>query len=80
MKSLIKTTIVAAATLVAAAAFAAPAIAAESIHIIVVSHGQANDPFWSVVKNGVVAGSQGRWASRSTTAPPKPSTWWQCPS
>ncbi|MHC8508678.1 MAG: sugar ABC transporter substrate-binding protein [Rhodospirillales bacterium] len=29
---------------------AAPAFAAD---IIVVSHGQANDPFWSVVKNGV---------------------------
>jgi simple sugar transport system substrate-binding protein len=29
---------------------AAPAMAAE---IIVVAHGQANDPFWSVVKNGV---------------------------
>ncbi len=26
---------------------------ADDIHIIVVSHGQANDPFWSVVKNGV---------------------------
>jgi simple sugar transport system substrate-binding protein len=26
--------------------------------IIVVSHGQANDPFWSVVKNGVVAAAQ----------------------
>jgi simple sugar transport system substrate-binding protein len=31
---------------------AAPA-RADDIHIIVVSHGQANDPFWSVVKNGV---------------------------
>ena len=29
---------------------AAPVMAAE---IIVVAHGQANDPFWSVVKNGV---------------------------
>ncbi len=29
---------------------AAPALAAE---IIIVAHGQANDPFWSVVKNGV---------------------------
>lgn len=29
---------------------AAPALAAD---IIVVAHGQANDPFWSVVKNGV---------------------------
>ena len=33
-----------------ALAFAAPAFAQ---NIIVVSHGQANDPFWSVVKNGV---------------------------
>ena len=30
----------------------APA-SAEDINIIVVSHGQASDPFWSVVKNGV---------------------------
>lgn len=34
----------------AAMAVAAPALAQD---IIVVSHGQANDPFWSVVKNGV---------------------------
>jgi simple sugar transport system substrate-binding protein len=34
-----------------------PATAQET-HIIVVSHGQANDPFWSVVKNGVVAGAK----------------------
>ncbi|TMV41419.1 substrate-binding domain-containing protein, partial [Thioclava sp. BHET1] len=33
-----------------AVAFAAPAFAT---NIIVVTHGQANDPFWSVVKNGV---------------------------
>ncbi len=35
----------------AAAIMAAPAVMAADI--IVVSHGQANDPFWSVVKNGV---------------------------
>lgn len=35
---------------VAALSVAAPALAAD---IIVVAHGQANDPFWSVVKNGV---------------------------
>lgn len=35
---------------VAAIAVATPALAAD---IIVVAHGQANDPFWSVVKNGV---------------------------
>ncbi|RWR05056.1 sugar ABC transporter substrate-binding protein [Sinirhodobacter populi] len=33
----------------AVCAFAAPAFA---VDIIVVAHGQANDPFWSVVKNG----------------------------
>src|SRR3984885_14941572 len=58
MKRLIKTTGAAAATFIAAAAITAPAIAADSVHIIVVSHGQANDPFWSVVKNGVVAGGK----------------------
>ncbi|QFS83046.1 sugar ABC transporter substrate-binding protein [Roseivivax sp. THAF197b] len=35
---------------VATIATAAPVLAAD---IIVVAHGQANDPFWSVVKNGV---------------------------
>lgn len=28
-------------------------VAAFAIDVIVVSHGQANDPFWSVAKNGV---------------------------
>lgn len=36
----------------AASAGTAPAMA-QDINIIVVSHGQASDPFWSVVKNGV---------------------------
>jgi simple sugar transport system substrate-binding protein len=58
MKRLIKTTIAAAAAFAAATAVAAPALAADAIRIIVVSHGQANDPFWSVVKNGVVAGAK----------------------
>jgi simple sugar transport system substrate-binding protein len=40
-------------TIVAAAALAGTAFAANAQDIIVVSHGQANDPFWSVVKNGV---------------------------
>lgn len=38
--------------LLAAAAIAIPA-PAMATNIIVVAHGQANDPFWSVVKNGV---------------------------
>src|SRR3954451_4138395 len=43
---------------VALAAVAVTPVAAQDIHIIVVSHGQANDPFWSVVKNGVTAGAK----------------------
>ncbi|AWM88597.1 sugar ABC transporter substrate-binding protein [Microvirga sp. 17 mud 1-3] len=39
-------------------AAAAPAAAQQDTRIIVVSHGQANDPFWSVVKNGVSAAGQ----------------------
>jgi simple sugar transport system substrate-binding protein len=31
---------------------------AKDIHIIAVTHGQANDPFWSVVKNGMAAGAK----------------------
>jgi simple sugar transport system substrate-binding protein len=53
MKSLV-TGLAAAAALALTAA--APASAQQSsTRIIVVSHGQANDPFWSVVKNGVQA-------------------------
>jgi simple sugar transport system substrate-binding protein len=39
-------------------ATAAPVSAQQNSRIIVVSHGQANDPFWSVVKNGVAAAGQ----------------------
>ena len=28
-------------------------VSALAVDVIVVSHGQANDPFWSVAKNGV---------------------------
>jgi simple sugar transport system substrate-binding protein len=41
-----------AAAIAASVGLSAPAFAQE---IIVVAHGQANDPFWSVVKNGVEA-------------------------
>ena len=42
--------------LLVAALFVGSALAQKDrgdIRIIVVSHGQASDPFWSVVKNGV---------------------------
>ena len=50
MKSLNR---VLAATAIVAASAVSPAMAQDDIRIVVVSHGQASDPFWSVVKNGV---------------------------
>jgi simple sugar transport system substrate-binding protein len=47
------TSFLAVAAALAVAAFGAVGARADDINIIVVSHGQANDPFWSVVKNGV---------------------------
>jgi simple sugar transport system substrate-binding protein len=57
MKLHLGAAVFAAAMLGATVASNVPATAQET-HIIVVSHGQANDPFWSVVKNGVVAGAK----------------------
>ena len=50
MKSYLTGLVAAAALTIAAAA---PVAAQQGGRIIVVTHGQANDPFWSVVKNGV---------------------------
>lgn len=49
-----------------AIAMAAPAVAQD---IIVVSHGQASDPFWSVVKNGVELAAQHTGANVEYRAP-----------
>jgi simple sugar transport system substrate-binding protein len=54
------------ATAVAALGLAMPAMAQE---IIVVSHGQANDPFWSVVKNGVDLAAEHTGANVEYRAP-----------
>jgi len=48
----VKSTIAKAAVVAAALGIAGSA-AAQDMRIVVVSHGQASDPFWSVVKNGV---------------------------
>ena len=67
-------------SLMAGAAFAVAAIVAapaalqaashtEAATIIVVSHGQANDPFWSVVKNGVDQAAQDSGANVEYRAP-----------
>ena len=47
-----KTHLVGAAVVVAGLGLAGPALA-QDMRFVVVSHGQASDPFWSVVKNGV---------------------------
>ena len=57
MKSIFKKLMFGAAMVSAVTAGVATA-KADDIHIIVVAHGQANDPFWSVVKNGVAAGGK----------------------
>lgn len=54
------------AVLATALGFATPALAQD---IIVVSHGQANDPFWSVVKNGVDLAAQHTGANVDYRAP-----------
>jgi ABC-type sugar transport system substrate-binding protein len=40
--------------------------ARDSIRIVVVTHGQSSDPFWSVVSNGVRAAAAS-WASAPST-------------
>jgi simple sugar transport system substrate-binding protein len=44
-------------------------VSAFAVDIIVVSHGQANDPFWSVAKNGVDKACKDMKVSCSYTAP-----------
>lgn len=54
------------AATVAVMATAAPAMAAD---IIVVAHGQANDPFWSVVKNGAAKAGEDTGANVDFRSP-----------
>jgi len=63
MKDLMKT------TLAAVAASFAMTVSVAAQDIIVVSHGQANDPFWSVVKNGVDKGAEDTGANVDYRAP-----------
>lgn len=61
MKSVLAGTVAAAALMVATSAFA--------VEIVVVSHGQASDAFWSVVKNGVEKAAEDTGATVSYRAP-----------
>ena len=61
MKAIIRTIVAASALAFSASGFAAD--------IIVVSHGQASDPFWSVVKNGVERAAKDTGSKVSYRAP-----------
>ena len=53
-------TLAAGAALAVSTLAAAPAIAqSDDISIIAVSHGQASDSFWSILKNGITKGWRG---------------------
>ncbi len=58
-----------AALVLAAAGLAVGPVQAQDVSIIVVSHGQANDPFWSVVKNGVTQAAKDMGADVDYRAP-----------
>lgn len=53
----------------ACAAVAAVSFAAEPVKIIVVSHGQQNDPFWSIVYNGVQSAAKDTGANVQYRSP-----------
>ncbi len=56
--------------LLAGAAMAPAAVTAQDdIRIVVVSHGQASDPFWSVVQNGVVDAGEAMGVTVEYNAP-----------
>jgi len=61
MKKLVRNLLAAAAIVVAGPAMA--------VNIVVVTHGQANDPFWSVVKNGVEEAAKDTGANVDYRAP-----------
>ena len=58
-----------AASAVLAAGLASAATAQDDIRIVVVTHGQAADPFWSVIKNGVDAAAEEMGVTAEYRAP-----------
>ena len=54
---------------VLAAGLASAAMAQDDIRIVVVTHGQASDPFWSVIKNGVDAAAEEMGVTAEYRAP-----------
>jgi simple sugar transport system substrate-binding protein len=58
-----------AASAVLAAGLASAAMAQDDIRIVVVTHGQAADPFWSVIKNGVDAAAEEMGVTAEYRAP-----------
>ena len=48
----------------------------DDIRIVIVSHGQASDPFWSVVQNGVNQAAKDMGVTGRVPGAAAPSTWW----
>ena len=71
MRTMMRGLLAAAAVAVVAGAGGA-AQAADQPRIVVVSHGQASDPFWSVAKNGVDAAAKARGRGGLDSAPQPP--------
>src|SRR5438067_12325960 len=61
----------AAALMIAIALVPGAASAQSSYRFVVVTHGQASDPFWSVVKNGVDQAAKDMAVSVEYQAPPR---------
>jgi simple sugar transport system substrate-binding protein len=62
-------TSLAAAAVVAASIGLAGSVAAQDLRFVVVTHGQASDPFWSVVKNGIDQAAQDLGVTAEYRAP-----------
>lgn len=65
----VKRSVAAAGAIAVVLGLSSPVLAQEDINVVVVSHGQAADPFWSVVKNGVQAAADDMGVSVDYRAP-----------
>ena len=69
MKRFIKALVVGTAMAGALVGTSQPSKAQDAIQIIAVTHGQASDPFWSIVKNGMTQAAEDMNVSVDYRAP-----------
>ena len=78
MKGLFASKALAVAGVMIAAVLGLSTVRADDTRIIVVSHDQANDPLWSVVKNGVAAAGKETGVTVEYPVAEEPSIWLRC--